>query len=117
MNKRKKYYYILIIIIIIIFIVLNLNLLNNEKINEEKIDRINLPKNFEINVFADLDVSSRAYPGPNIGPRFMAFNNDILFVSVAKQGKVVALPDRNEDNKADEIIVSIPISFPNAFLV
>jgi len=106
-TKRNKFYYLVIIIIILIVIVLNYDLLGLEKINEEKIDYINLPENFQINVFADMDTSSRTYPGPNAGPRFIEFNNDILFVSVSKQGKVFVLPDKNKDNIADETIVSI----------
>ena len=112
---RKKinfiFYLIIIFIIILVFFILidsNVNIsLNADKIDVDKIDYINLPPNFEINIFADLDVSSRAYPGPNAGPRFMAFKGDILFVSISKQGKVVALYDENKDNKADDIIVSI----------
>ena len=106
-KKRFTYYILIIFLILIIIIVFNSGLLNNYKIDEEKINQISLPQNFEINIFADLDVSSRAYPGPNAGPRFMAFNNEILYLSVSKQGKVVALPDSNKDGISDKIVTII----------
>jgi len=102
MKKFNYYFLIIFLIILIIIIIFYSNLLKTDKI-----DNINLPENFEINIFADLGISSRAYPGPNVGPRFMEFKDDILFLSISKQGKVVALPDKNKDGKADEIIVSI----------
>jgi len=113
MRKKIKFifYFIIIFIIVLVFFTFldsNVNIpLNSEKIDAAKIDYISLPPNFKINVFADLEVSSRAYPGPNVGPRFMAFKDDILFVSVSKQGKVVALQDKNKDGKADKIITTI----------
>lgn len=110
-TKRNKfnYYLFIIFIIILIVIVLNYYLLNTEKINQEKIGRdfIKLPEGFKINVFVDLGVTSRAYPGPNAGPRLMEFKDGILFVSVSRQGTVIALPDKNQDNVADGAIVSI----------
>jgi len=94
-------------LVFFIFLDSNVNiLLNTDKIDAGKINYIILPPNFEINIFADLDVTSRAYPGPNAGPRFMAFKEGILFVSVSKQGKVVALPDKNKDGKTDKIITT-----------
>ena len=100
MKKLRKYY------ILLIFLIIVLNSCSS-KIDENNIGFIELPENFEINIFADLDVSSIAYPGPNAGPRFMAFKNGILYLSVSKQGKVVALPDTNKDGKADEIVIVI----------
>ena len=100
MKKLRKYY------ILLIFLIIVLNSCSS-KIDENNIDFIELPENFEINIFADLDVSSITYPGPNAGPRFMAFKNGTLYLSVSKQGKVVALPDTNKDGKADEIIMVI----------
>ena len=108
MKKFNYYFLIIFLIILIIIIIFYSNLLKTDKIDKNKINNINLPENFEINIFADLDVSSKAYPGPNVGPRFMEFDKDnVLFLSVSKQGKVVALPDKNKDEKADEIIVAI----------
>lgn len=108
LKEKFNFYYLSTFIIVLVIVSIYLYIqYPSGKINESDIDNIKLPENFEITIFADLDVSSRAYPGPNVGPRFMTFNNNILFVSVSRQGEVVALPDRNEDNKADEIIVSI----------
>ena len=100
MKKLKNYY---VILIFIIFILSSCT----SKIDENNIDFIDLPDNFKINIFADLDVSSISYPGPNAGPRFMTFNNDILFLSISKQGRVVALPDTNKDGISDKIITII----------
>jgi len=106
-KKRFNYYILIIFLILLIIIIFNSGLSNNNKIDEEKINQINLPQNFGMNIFADLGISSRATPGPNVGPRFMEFKDSILFVSVSKQGKIVALPDKNNDNEADEVITSI----------
>jgi len=100
MKKLNKYY------ILLIFLIITLTSCSS-KIDEDNIDFIELPQNFEINIFVDLDVSSTAYPGPNAGPRFMAFKNGILYLSVSKQGKVVALPDTNKDGISDKIITII----------
>ena len=100
MKKLKNYY---VILIFIIFILSSCT----STIDENNIDFIDLLDNFKINIFADLDVSSISYPGPNAGPRFMAFNNDILFLSISKQGRVVALPDTNKDGISDKIITII----------
>jgi len=96
----KKYY------ILFIFLIILLNSCSS-KIDENNIDFIKLPNNFEINIYSDLDITSVAYPGPNPGPRFMEFKDDILFLSISRQGMVVALPDKNNDNVADEIILSV----------
>ena len=112
--KKFNYFLIIFIIILIIIIISNFDLLINEKIDENKINFISLPDNFEINIFADLNIKSRTYPGPNAGPRFMEFKDDILFVSVSRQGKVVALPDTDNDGKADgEIIVIDNLNNPH----
>jgi len=100
MKKLKKYY------ILFIFLIFTLSSCSS-KIDENNLDFIDLPENFEINIFADLDVISIAYPGPNAGPRFMAFKDGILYLSVSKQGKVVALPDSNNDGISDKIITII----------
>ncbi|MBI2658381.1 PQQ-dependent sugar dehydrogenase [Candidatus Woesearchaeota archaeon] len=66
---------------------------------------INLPAGFEIGIFAsELGKSLFNVPGPSKGVRFMEFYNDVLFASLPNSGVVVALPDKNKDGKADEII-------------
>jgi glucose/arabinose dehydrogenase len=113
-NRLRCFFFfmvILIIIFILIFFIARLSnvnietsLLPNEKIDENKIGYIQLPENFQIDVFADLGVSSRAYPGPNVGPRMMEFKNELLFVSVGRQGYIAALPDKDNDGEADKIV-------------
>jgi len=108
MKEKFNYYYLSIFILILIAVTIYLFVkYPSEKIDQNNIDYIKLPENFEINIFANLDVSSRSYPGPNVGPRFMEFKDDTLFVSISNQGKVVALPDKNNDGTADQTITII----------
>ncbi len=68
-------------------------------------DNINMPQGFGIDVFAgDLGGSPVSYPGTNPGPRMMLLQDNVLFVTIPSQGRVVALPDRNRDRQADEAI-------------
>ena len=67
--------------------------------------KISLPEGFKIEIFADnLGGSSISTPGPNPGPRMMLFKDNVLYVSVPNQGRVIALPDENRDNKPDKVI-------------
>src|SRR3989338_4634829 len=76
--------------------------------NNEILKNIKLPPRFKIDIFAsDFGSSLISYPGPNSGVRFMEFYDGVLFVSAPSQGKIYALPDRNNDGKADEKIVVI----------
>src|SRR3989344_5034155 len=59
---------------------------------------LNLPKGFDIKIFAS-DLKN---------PRVLTFYSlSTLLVSIPSEGKVVALPDKNNDGKADEIITLI----------
>ena len=59
---------------------------------------ITLPEGFTLTIFAEgLGSSLINYPGPNPGPRFMAFYKDTLFVTIPNKGVIVALPDKNKD--------------------
>src|SRR5437879_7580901 len=64
-------------------------------------EKIVLPIGFRIEIFAsDLGGSLISYPGPNAGPRMMLLKDNVLFVSIPSQGRVVALLDRNNDKIA-----------------
>ncbi len=112
MIKKQKYlksFNKKIIIILIIFIlIISIPLIQNNIKNQSQhpiLKNIKLPANFKIDIFAsDLGKNFYAAPGPNQGPRFMEFYKDVLFVSIPSAGIVVALPDKNKDEKADEII-------------
>lgn len=82
---------------------------HNGKTGEERfqeISFISVPEGFSISIFADdLGNALINYPGPNPGPRLMAFNNGILFTTIPNKGIIVALPDGNNDGKADEVKV------------
>ncbi len=74
-------------------------------VKSDSLEEMHLPPGFKIEVFADsLDGSPVSYPGPNPGPRMMLMKDNVLFVTISNIGKVVALPDRNGDKKADEVI-------------
>jgi glucose/arabinose dehydrogenase len=62
------------------------------------VEEIHLPKGFKIEVYASgLET-----------PRFMALSPDgVLFVTIVDSGKVVALPDRDKDGKADRVITFV----------
>ncbi|MBI2655655.1 PQQ-dependent sugar dehydrogenase [Candidatus Woesearchaeota archaeon] len=68
---------------------------------------IKLPPDFQIDIFADDLGKSLNYPGPNRAVRFMEFYNGVLFASIPSAGVIVALPDKNNDGKADEVIKAI----------
>lgn len=94
----------MVVIVAAAFILLGLR----PSVKSDSLDRINLPQGFRIDVFADdLDGSAISYPGANPGPRMMLLKENALFVSIPNRGKVVVLPDRNSDKKADETIVFI----------
>jgi glucose/arabinose dehydrogenase len=77
-------------------------------VKSDSLDNINLPPGFKIDVFAsNLGGSLVSYPGTNPGPRMMLLKDNVLFVTIPNQGRVVALPDRNGDSKADEAITFI----------
>ena len=69
------------------------------------LEGISIPEGFAISVFAEnLSSNAASYPGPNNGPRLMAYYGDVLIVSLTSQGKVIALPDENHDGKTDRIV-------------
>lgn len=93
---------LIFIVMIALFYGCTADLMNNQAQSNLKdsssLKNIKLPDNFKIDIFAsDLGKSSQ-------GIRFMEFQNDVLFASVPSAGVIVALPDRNKDGKADEVI-------------
>ncbi|MCZ7381017.1 MAG: hypothetical protein O8C64_05540 [Candidatus Methanoperedens sp.] len=105
MNKKLA---IMLIAIAAILIAVVLLFGIKPSVKSESLDNINLPPGFKIDVFAsNLGGSPVSYPGTNPGPRMMLLKDNVLFVTIPNQGRVVALPDRNGDNKADEAITFI----------
>lgn len=108
-SNKKKFVWILIVVFIIalaaaIFIELGVR----PAVKSDSLDAIDLPQGFVIDVFAgNLGGSPVSTPGTSRGPRMMLLKDDVLFVTLTRQGKVVALPDRDGDNKADEVITFI----------
>jgi glucose/arabinose dehydrogenase len=63
---------------------------------------LHMPAGFEAQVFAWLPAAGGDYFR---GPRFMAFGPDgHLYLSLGRDNKVVILPDRNRDGRADGIV-------------
>lgn len=66
---------------------------------------LRLPPGFQANVFARLAPAGGDYFR---GPRFMAIGPDgHLYLSLGRDNKVVMLPDRNHDGRADEIVMVV----------
>jgi glucose/arabinose dehydrogenase len=104
MNKKILLMALAVLLMLIIASILGIK----PAIKSGSQDGINLPRGFRIDVFADtLDGSPVSYPGPNPGPRMMLLKDKVLFVTIPNLGKVVALPDENNDNKADSVITFI----------
>jgi len=105
-HKKSNIWVIIVSIIIIFAISLPLIKNNNKKIQytNPMLENIKLPADFEIGIFASDLGKSFNLPGPNKGVRFMEFHNDVLFVSIPSTGAVIALPDKDKDGRADEIV-------------
>lgn len=64
---------------------------------------LQVPEGFEVSVFAKLDPAGNDYFR---GPRFMAFGPDgHLYLSLGFDRRVVMLPDRDHDGRADEVVL------------
>ena len=107
-NRRFIILIAVIVILVALSSILVMQLDIRPSIDTGSMDDIQLPPGFKIDVYAqNLGSSSLSYPGPNAAPRMLLLKDGILYVSLTRQGKVVALPDRDSDNKADETIVFI----------
>lgn len=63
---------------------------------------LRVPEGFALQVFARLDAAGGDYFR---GPRFMTFGPDgHLYLSLGRGNRVVMLPDRNHDGRADEVV-------------
>ncbi|MBI5416856.1 PQQ-dependent sugar dehydrogenase [Candidatus Poribacteria bacterium] len=83
------------IILLLLFFVLIKNIYSNDIISEDIVPSLSLPAGFSISIFC-YGLGS---------PYMMAFDKqDNLLITVPKRGAVVALPDRNNDGKADRVI-------------
>ena len=105
MNRKLS---LILIALIVIFIAAISHYGIKPSVKSETLPDIKLPAGFRIDVFAEnMGGSPVSYPGPNPGPRMMLLRDGVLFVTVPNMGRVVALPDRNDDKKADETIIFI----------
>lgn len=109
-GSRKKLWIVIsaVGIIFIILAAMYLVLGIRPSINSTSLDVIDLPSGFEIEIYADdLGSSLLSYPGPNAAPRMMMLKDDVLFVSLTRQGRILALSDTNGDKRVDETAVFI----------
>ncbi len=99
----KKTLAVLFAVSVVLGIILFLGL--RPSIKPAELDKIILPQGFNIDVFAEnLGGSPVSYGGPNPDPRMMMLKEGVLYATIPNQGRIVALPDRNRDYKADETI-------------
>src|SRR3990172_4015946 len=104
----SKVIWILIALFVIILVSMFILLGIKPAFKTDSLAGISMPDGFKIDVFAgDLDGSLVSYPGPNPGPRIIVVRDGVLFVTIPNRGSVVALPDRDNDKKADEVITFI----------
>jgi glucose/arabinose dehydrogenase len=104
----KKIAILLIVFVIAIAAAVFLQYGIEPAVKLDSLTKIKLPEGFKIEVFANnLGGSTVSYPGTNPGARMMLLKDDVLFVTITGQGRVVALPYKDGDNKADEIITFI----------
>ncbi|MCZ7357212.1 MAG: PQQ-dependent sugar dehydrogenase [Candidatus Methanoperedens sp.] len=91
---------IAVIFLVVVFVLFGLQ----PSVKSSASGNISLPQGFRIDVYAgDLGGSPVSYPGP----RMMLLKDNVLFVTITNQGRIVALPDRNNDKKADGVITFI----------
>ncbi len=65
-------------------------------VKEGSLPEISLPAGFSIDIFADnLGGSGVSYGGPNPGPRMMLNKNNVLYVTIPNQGRVLAILYQN----------------------
>lgn len=106
-KKRLKLQIIIVIVVVLAALIFQTIFKPSVK-TDGVLEKIKLPDGFAIEVFAEnLGGSPLSNPGPNPGPRMMLLKGNVLFVTIPSQGKVVALPDMNNDNKADDTITFI----------
>ncbi len=99
---------ILLLALFVIAITLAIFLGIKPAVKSDSLGEINLPQGFRIEVFASgLGGSPVSYPGTNPGPRMMLLKDNVLFVTITGQGRVIALPYKEGSNKADETITFI----------
>ncbi|MBI4399405.1 sorbosone dehydrogenase family protein [Candidatus Micrarchaeota archaeon] len=105
---NSKYVLISISILAIILLAILIFVGFRPAIKSDSLDFVNLPEGFRIDVYAsNLGGNAVSSPGPNPGPRMMLLNDNVLYTSILAQNRVVALPDKNNDGKADETITFI----------
>jgi len=104
----KKIVWLLIVIVIIAIAAAYIFPGLRPPIKSDSLSNINLPTGFRIDVFADnLGGSEVSYPGRNPGPRMMLIKNNVVYVTVPNQGKVMALPYSGADMKVNDTITFI----------
>lgn len=106
-NMNRKLLLILFALIVILIAAISYYGIK-PSVKSETLPEIELPQGFRIDSFAEnMGGSPVSYPGQNPGTRMMLLKDGVLFVTVPKMGRVVALPDRNNDKKSDETIIFI----------
>src|SRR3989338_5863 len=96
----KKLIILVIVVVLTYYLITNFTL--RPSVKPDSLDFVELPSGFKIEVFEDnLGGSSVSTPGPNKGPRLMAFKDDTVFVAIPSEGQVIALEDKNKDSQVE----------------
>ncbi len=98
--KRTRQYPVSILIILTAF-----TGLSTASANQAVLDKIQVPEGFHIDYFSDSVPNARS----------MALGNDgTVYVGTRTEGKVYALPDLNNDGKADKVVtIASGLTMPN----
>ncbi|MDI3486826.1 MAG: hypothetical protein PWQ50_2046 [Methanolobus sp.] len=108
-SEKKIWWISFIFLAIIIILVLSANYMGvRPTVTGSDVSGINLPEGFVIDVYADdLGNTLLSFGGPSPGPRMMMIKDGLLFVSIPNKGIIAILPDRDNDNVADELQIFI----------
>lgn len=102
MKKRILSIVILLAVAVLIFWVQKNSDQTPVQRNREQVSYLTAPEGFKVSIFADNLIGlSLNLPGPGSGPRMMTTFGDTVFVSLTKQGEVIALYDKNTDGFAE----------------
>lgn len=83
--------FVVVSVVVVIMVIAGSQRVVSPDLPDESFDGITLPSRFILDVFAE-----------GLGsPRMMLYRNNILYVSIPSQGKVMALKDSDNDGKAD----------------
>jgi glucose/arabinose dehydrogenase len=108
-SGQKVWWIVFVLILLLVVLALSANYLGvRPTVTGSEVKGVTLPEGFAIDVYADdLGSTLLSLGGPSPGPRMLMIKDGLLFVSIPNKGIIGILPDRNNDNVADELQVFI----------